>query len=62
MRAAILRVRQLHRPIAHYPKGIQVCALCSEIANLRPVRKPADLQHKAGVAHPCATWIALEGV
>lgn len=64
MRAAIVAVRQLHRPITPHPRGLPVCASCSELKGYRhPLRGPrlaADERGRAGVAYPCATIRVLD--
>lgn len=63
MRAAILAVRQLHRPIKPHPRGLEVCNACSELKRYRdPLRggKPVLDDHRAGVAYPCATIRTLD--
>jgi hypothetical protein len=62
MRAAILAVRQLHRPIKPHPRGLEVCAACSDLKRYRdPMRgKTFTDDHRAGVAHPCATIQTLD--
>lgn len=64
MRAAILRVRQLHRPIRPHPRGLEVCASCSQLQRYRdPVRgKTITDDHRAGVAYPCATVRVLDAM
>lgn len=62
MIAAILAVRQLHRPVKQHSRGIQVCESCTRLAILReppttPMRGPAAAP---GVAYPCATIRVLD--
>jgi len=52
MRAAILAVRQLHRPVKPHPRGVEVCNACSGLGVLTG--------KSAGVAYPCATIRTLE--
>lgn len=56
MRAALLRIRQLHRPIQRSRNGIQVCKACTETERIGMPHNP----NMAGVAHPCATYLATE--
>lgn len=63
MRAAIVAVRQLHRPITPHPRGLPVCASCSDLKRYRdPLRggRAVTDDHRAGVAYPCATIRVLD--
>lgn len=57
MRAQILRVRQLHRPVR--PTGLEICYACSSL-DVMPSRSKEG-RGRAGVAYPCATIRTLDG-
>lgn len=56
MRAAIVAVRQLHRPIKRSPHGLEVCKGCTELERIGQPHNPKA----PGIAYPCATIRTLE--
>lgn len=56
MIAAIMAVRQLHRPIQRHAGGIQVCKGCTELERIGQPHNPKA----PGIAYPCATIRTLD--
>lgn len=57
MIAAILAVRDLHRPIQRTPGALMVCKGCTEAGRIGMAAPTARM---AGVAYPCATIRVLD--
>lgn len=60
MRAAIVAVRQLHRPVKPHRGGMEVCNACTSLAILREPVRALQNGKSAGVAYPCATIRVME--
>jgi hypothetical protein len=55
MRAAIVKVRQLHRKVC--PRGLDICEACTSLDILMQSKEGRG---RAGVAYPCATIRVLD--